>query len=66
MDAFDNPLNFHRETYVSERSGLPIYVACYCELRRDHTYPEWVELYADDKWQARYAANLEEATAVML
>jgi len=58
MEAVDNPLNFHREVYTSDRTGLPIYVACYCEIKADHCFGEWLELYADDKWRARYAANL--------
>lgn len=61
MDDFESPLNFHRETYVSDRSGQPIYVACYCGICRDHTFGEWLELYADEKWRARYAANLAAA-----
>lgn len=63
MESLESPLNFHRETYVSDRSGLPIYVACYCGIRRDHTFSEWLELYADDKWRARYAANLSQLEA---
>jgi len=58
MEPLDNPLNFHREIYVSDRTGLPIHVACYCGIKADHGFDEWLELYADDKWRARYAANL--------
>ena len=53
----ENPLNFHRETYMSERLQTPIYVACYCGICRDHSFSEWLERYADVKWKARYAAN---------
>jgi hypothetical protein len=63
METDDNPLNFHREIYVSERTGLPIHVACYCGIRADHGFGDWLALYADEKWRARYAANLAEQTA---
>lgn len=63
MEAVENLLNFHREIYTSDRTGLPIYVACYCDIKADHGIGEWLELYADEKWRARYAANLAAAEA---
>jgi hypothetical protein len=65
MDAPENPLNFHREIYVSDRTGLPIHVACYCGIRADHGFDEWLQLYADDKWQLRYAANIAAQAAAV-
>lgn len=65
MDTEDSPLNFHHEIYVSDRTGLPIHIACYCGIRADHAFGQWLDLYADAKWRARYAANLAEQSTAL-
>lgn len=63
MEPLDDPLNFHREIYVSDRTGLPIHVACYCGIKADHEFGDWLAEYADEKWRARHAANIAASQA---